>query len=793
MALLLAIASACDEPAKQFVMPPAPWVYAPSPIAWPLPRARAQIGRGQVPQIAVSLGIAGVQKTPLRLPTTWMVPGDPARVAIYGLGGGKPAIELVDIDAGRVLWRDTTTCAGPIVGVTADAIVCADATGVRGVSLDGKAAWRSEMPYVAMTGDHVVVGPTGQAVILDPGTGDEVSRVALPAGIIAETIVASCGDAGRELFAATLENKLVRIVDGKGGAQIAWSAAASVQAIDACDGESVLVREDRQTLTAFSRQRGVMTGRITGARGWWPARDGSGQIEVATASGVTRWPRDLSRAGVTTRLPVLGELLAERADRRLVRATAQTVVLLDAKGVAAYFPLAALGAVLGDHALVAASWLGSPAESVRRIALPPRYPRTLRLVPRAPAVAVPAELRDVPEPTPLSLDAAIAAPSMTELDAIALDPWAPGQLYVAGGEHLAAFDLATKAWKWALPDGCGGGHAQWIASARQIIVCGAHGQDSGVVHATSREGRARWTWTAASLDGLVAGGDLVVASVGDRADVLDAVSGGLRLRLASDDGSTVRVALVDDAAIGTIVIAAEGGRLVGRAARLDFFPLWSLAVAGVVDRVSAAGDSVLVELADGDAVRVRAIDGAVTALPALGVTWTAAPDLMISTAPSRPAVTLVPDRTTVPLAPSTMTKRKPAKANADEPKPPRLWSPIAAPVGDPTLQLTLFDASGGVRVRYDYPGDYRGDHPGDDPGASASWVGSRMGDATPVALMSPKGRGFIVTLVDATTGDPLQRVEIPPSHGPTYVFATMVNGAPIVGAAVSSPGRILLF
>ena len=54
------------------------------------------------------------------------------------------AIELIDIDAGASLWRDTTAARAPVVGVTDDAIVCADAKGTRGVGLDGKSKWTSE-------------------------------------------------------------------------------------------------------------------------------------------------------------------------------------------------------------------------------------------------------------------------------------------------------------------------------------------------------------------------------------------------------------------------------------------------------------------------------------------------------------------------------------------------------------------------------------------------------------------------------------------------------------------------
>ena len=175
-------------------------------MAWPLGEVTGRIGRSQAPQPVVSDGIEGPQATPLYKPTAWPVPGT-AHAVVYGLDNGKPALELVDIDRGLVLWR--TGDAAPVVGVTDQAIVVADARGTRGFSLDGKPRWKHEATFIAMTDDRVIEAGApdpkdgrGAAVISEADSGDEIARVKLPAGVTSESVIASCGDAGRELFAA---------------------------------------------------------------------------------------------------------------------------------------------------------------------------------------------------------------------------------------------------------------------------------------------------------------------------------------------------------------------------------------------------------------------------------------------------------------------------------------------------------------------------------------------------------------------------------------------------------------
>ena len=75
---------------------------------------------------------ASAVKVPLRLPTVWPVPGPgPARAVVYGLEGVRPAIELVDLAAGQIVWRAVAACDGP--ALRALAVELAAATDRRAV------------------------------------------------------------------------------------------------------------------------------------------------------------------------------------------------------------------------------------------------------------------------------------------------------------------------------------------------------------------------------------------------------------------------------------------------------------------------------------------------------------------------------------------------------------------------------------------------------------------------------------------------------------------------------------
>ena len=802
--------------------PPVIWEVPPAPGGFPLGAIRGRLGRSQAPQPVVDLGIASAvgELAPLHLVTASAVPGDDAaRAVVSGRDGDQAAIELIDVDTGRVAWRDTGLCAAPVVGATAEAIVCADAGGTRALGLDGKPRWRTRAAFVEITGDRVVVSGEGEAIILDAATGDERARVRLPRGVSPEAVVASCGAAGRELFAVADDGRLVRIVDARTAATtgattgpvIRWAVPlGAVVAIDACDRAAVVVTElgpAGRSLVAIARATGKLTGRVDGITGAWPARDGSERIEVATVLGVARHPGDLAGPPEPLGLPALGELLASRGDRRLVRATPLTAVLLDRDGVRGYLPLAASDAVLGDDALITAGWTGSPGETAHRLAVPPRWRRSLRVPPPRRGLAVDAELRDLPPVLPLDPAAAVALPDtgMRAVAALAVDPGDAAAVFALAvdatggraGERaaVARADLAAKNWRWQRVDGCGPGAPVGIAVARDVVVCGTRGPHA-MVRATSRDGVARWDVAADSLDAVTAGGDVVIVHDADRIAVLDARDGKLVGHVASDDGAAARVAIValdpaGEAArspgepaslsdVATLVVTAERGRVVARLGIGGLLPVWSVAVAGVVRALAPSGAGVLVVLEDGDAYRIDARTAAVVGLPGLGLAWHAAGDVVTGHTQGGPIPAPAP-----PIPPPTLAQllRRPLQIlHGEVNTPPPMSTPITppAPLGD-SWQLTLYELAGGLRVRNDY--------------ALAAPV-------APPAVRGPPGSPLVVAygpglhevvVLDPRTGDPLRRVRLPDEAPPGAVFGTIVDGSPVAGTLLAAPLRVVLF
>ena len=785
--LALVPALGCESPAPEDPAPPS-FVYPPRLAAWPLGPLTGTVGRGQAPQLVTSLGIAGTGE-PLHLPTPWTVPGaGPARAIVDGLVGETRTIELIDVDAGRIAWRDTKACAAPVVGVTADAIVCADASGTRAVGLDGKARWARHDPFLALTDDRVVVGGTGEAVIVSAKTGDE-QRVKLvvpkpPARpVLVESIIAACE---HELFAYGQDGQLVRLVDGKP----AWRVPlATVAALDACTGSTILATTSNPTaLVALARETGKVTGTIAGVRGFWLARDGSDRVEVSTAAGIAVWGRDLAGTPTPTNLPALGELLAKRGANRLVRATPLTAVLVDARGVLAYLPLGELGAVLGDRAIVAASWLGSPAETVHRIAIPARYDRALRVAPHGAPIAIAAELRDLPKPVPLDAAGAIAKVDTAKqaVVAVALDASDAHLGYASMLEHaegdagVARFDLRARAWSWYRGDGCGQGTPVALAAAASFVACAARTSKAASVIATTRDGAPLWQWRGANVDALQAAAGIVLVFDADQLHVLDGRDGSLLAHYASDDGAAMRATALDVAGMALVVIY-QRGRVIARLPRVQMTPAWTFAAAGVVQHLSSAADGVLVELEDGDAYRIDA-HGQRTGMPGIDLTWRAAGDVITGQAPGGPIppakVAAPPLAVRPPPRPRSATRPPPPDANAP-PTLPKVWP--APPPLPASWQYALYELTGGLRARNDYaleppitPATVRG--PGDSPLVVQSGPGLRD-----------------VLVLDPHRGDPLRRIQLPDEAAPGLAFSTIVDGKPVVATLLANPLRLVVF
>jgi hypothetical protein len=389
-AVLLAIAGGCEAPADEAPAPTA-WTYPPEVAAWPLVDARGAIGREQAPQLASDAGLRGSQAKPLAGVTAWQVPETALDLAVLsGTVDGRYAVELVDIDDGRVEFRDST-CKGPVVAVLKNDAICSDGKSVQVVSLDGLATsnWsRAGVRFVAAHRLDILVERSGTLVVLDVMSIEEDAAVSVPPGVTADSIVAYCGDA---LYSYGADRRLARIAGGK----VTWSVALDrVTTFDGCGIDSFVVAAG-SSLVALEAATGKPLGRVDGVLGHWDARSGGTDLEVSTLAGVRRWPRELTGAGEPLETLPFGELLASHGELRLVRATPSTAALLDRRGVRAFIALSAQAAALGDRALVAGA---------ARILYPDRYARPLRFTSgRAQHVNVPAELRDLPE----GVDAAV--------------------------------------------------------------------------------------------------------------------------------------------------------------------------------------------------------------------------------------------------------------------------------------------------------------------------------------------------------------------------------------------------
>ena len=95
-------------------------------------------------------------------------------------------------------------------------------------------------------------------------------------------------------------------------------------------------------------------------------------------------------------------------------------------------------------------------------------------------------------------------------------------------------------------------------------------------------------------------------------------------------------------------------------------------------------------------------------------------------------------------------------------------------------QLTLYELTGGLRVRNDYALD------------APVTPGPRTGADSPIAIQSGPGARELLVL-DPRRGDPLRRVHLPDDAAPGTAFATIIDGKPVVGTLLVNPLRAVLF
>ena len=196
-------------------------------------------------------------------------------------------------------------------------------------------------------------------------------------------------------------------------------------------------------------------------------------------------------------------------------------------------------------------------------------------------------------------------------------------------------------------------------------------------------------------------------------------------------------------------------------------PVWSLAVDGVVASLERAGDGAIAMLEDGDAYRIDR-SGHATAVAGLGLAWHGEPDVVLGSAPGGP---IPPNPIVPPIQPPEIYKPTDFEVAAAIATP---WPPsYTGPAMPASWELSIYELTGGLRARNDYP---------------------LTGPITPALrtagapLVYRAGRDVLV--IDPRTGDPLRRVTLP-EEAP--VFSTIVDGKPLVGTILAAPLRAVVF
>jgi hypothetical protein len=670
-----------------------------------------RIGRGVAPQPVTARGVPGA---PLANVQVWPVDGDGPARAVIG-ERDRSTVELFDLDAGRALWR--TTCDGSVIGPAGGAVLCRGDNTVSAITLGaGAPAWKHAGRFARREGARVAVFDGDGVTVLDATTGAEVAHELVPRG---DAFAASCDG---EVYATTPRHELVRLGKAK------WATSVVPARIE-CSGDALLV-EAGGSLIAMTRALGRQLGRIDNVRDMWPARDDPHALEVATAWGVVHASHDLVEQTVLD-LPPMGPLIAAHGDRRLVRLTPGTAVLLDHRGVRAYLAVPEASAAISDDRVLA-------GERYFDLPSPWRGP-----VPRgglAAPIALTAELRDLPAATPLDVAHAVALAG--DDHTIVATAITDRELIVATERRLVHLALSPLAWR--TPHAVG---APVIALAAS---------NDGVAYATS---------TDVVIDNEIESRRVHADHLDTRAHVT-LVRTGSRTLVLDDDALPIgelatAIATVTD---GGLVVSYERGRIVARLPGAWLLPVWSLAVDGTVASLERAGDGTIAMLEDGDAYRIDRA-GHAAPIAGLGLAWRGESDVVLGTAPggSIPPNPIVAPRTLPEIYKPTDLEVAPAIAT---PWPP----PPAMPA---SWQLAIYDLGGGLRARNDYP---------------------LTGPITPglrtagAPLVYRAGRDVLV--IDPHTGDPLRRVTLP-EEAP--VFSTIVDGKPVVGTILAAPLRAVVF
>lgn len=627
-AALVALAVACrSEPAAA---PPSslPHVAAARSLWLPMGAPHGRLGRGEAPRLLRSLPItAGEPRwTPLGAPLVWQVPSArPAVAVVSGSDGAGQVTELVELDAGVVRWR-VAEPSGPVVGVTATAIIGAD-RGTWALALDGDALWHTESTFLAMADEVVVVAASqGRVAAIDAASGKESLRLEMPAPLDAADARWACpGEAA--VYAIDARSALHRVVAAGAGAAaprgwVAWTAAAELAAVEGC-GAAVLAAtvpdaEGRYGLLRLDAASGAVRARVDGVLAHW--RDELGAVftsqghSSAAPLGVRRWNAALTEAELLTPA-ALGPRLAARGDWHVTRgAHGGAAAALHASGALAELALAADSAALGDRALLTAISSGSAAHTLARWELPepPRRPAGAWARQAAP-VLPPATLRVLGEPAPEGPPGERAAAGAADLVAVAaLDDGVVALMRSARGVTLTRLGPDGAA-RWAVAGACAG-QSVTVAAHGALVACAAR-REGGVGELAvydASSGALRWTRTTWA-DAVQVIDPWILVRGGDRAVLLRA--DGLEVASWNSGTGGAPVAALIEAGGAVLLVSVEAQSLVARYPAAALLPLWSVAVAGVARELAPLAGHVLVQLHDGASYVLDGIDGAATAMP----------------------------------------------------------------------------------------------------------------------------------------------------------------------------------
>lgn len=755
---------AVEPPSRELYPAPVPW--------WPRSVAAGVIGGGPVAIALHGTAIVageGVTVAPLgMMELVGSADGDgAAEAALSGRGEKELAVELIDVDAGVVRWRNGAAGA-PAVAIAGDVVFAASVARV--IVLDRasgterarfEARWRGLGQRAGDAGDVVAalqiggVGGVGEAGG-DRGADATIAiwrrhvlgpeRV-LPEGAIPEAIVAVCDDAGKTWLAAWREGRMERWDDDGARYVVTWATAVPQPARLDCTAAPVVVSGGApRAVRAIDPARGAIVGGPIVAADFWPARAGRGAIELATAEGIEARDRALGAPARGERL-IVEQVLAVRGSRRLVRGADAGPWLLDERGA---WPLAEPAGdpmiVAGERAFVTGPWrwpLVTQAPQPARYEWPDppasetgaRRPEPIARL-AAPLLGDPPRA-DVPERQALG-EGVRAEAGKWAVGSVAFDPVDPERMYVVvlearpsadRGAGIAAFDLHVDRFRWIAEDACPPGQPVAIAVVGEVVVCGARGSQAGqggVRASRTSDGQVLWTWTGATVDAVVGAGDAIAIAVGAETVIVDATTGAERGRWRSSDGFLPRVAVIR-AGDATRIAVLEQGAIAMRSAAAGFLPQGAVAVGGRVVAVFAAGDDVAVTLQDGSLYLV----GARRSAGVLAQAWHARGDLVLGFGENGLGDAIV--------------------VGVDGQGVPRLAAALA-----------------GVQLQ--------------GVGARAPVAGA------PVALSAIDGR---VIVLDAE-GRARARVDLVDLAAPT-LFSTVADGAPVAGVILAKPLRVVRF